>query len=222
MKPLTSYPHYIRIALLLSGLFLLGLSISLQVNANLGYAPWTVLSDGLSKRLGISLGNSEIAISVCVIAIDLISREKIGLGTIANMLLVGAFLDLINSWGIIPQSPNVFVGILMLLLGAVILAVGCYLYIGVGYGAGPRDTLMVFVMKLTGKSLALCRSSIEITVLTVGFLLGGQVGIGTVIQASTSGIIMGLVFRLLKFDAKAVAHSYLPSPSSSKLQNQRH
>lgn len=209
MKPITSYPHHIRLLSLLAGLFLLGLSISLQVNANLGFASWTVLSDGISKRVGITLGNSEIAVSICIIAIDLLSREKMGFGTLANMFLVGTFIDLINSWGIIPPSPNLFVGILMLLAGSVILAIGCYLYIGAGYGAGPRDTLMVFVMKLTGKSLALCRTAIELSVLAVGFLLGGQVGIGTVIQAATSGIIMGWIFRLFQFDAKAIPHIYL-------------
>lgn len=216
MKPITSYPHYIRLSALTAGLFLLGLSISLQVNANLGFAPWTVLSDGISKQLGITLGNSEIAVSICIIAIDLLSREKIGLGTLANMFLVGTFIDLINSWGIIPPSPNLFTGILMLLAGSVILAFGCYLYIGAGYGAGPRDTLMVFVMKLTGKSLAVCRTSIELSVLAVGFLLGGKVGIGTVIQAATSGLIMGKIFQLLQFDAKAVSHIYFTKQTSSR------
>lgn len=216
MKPITSYPHYIRLSALISGLFLLGLSVSLQVNANLGFAPWTVLSDGISKQVGITLGNGEIAVSICIIAIDLLSREKLGLGTLSNMFLVGTFIDLINGWGIIPPSPNLFISLLMLVSGSLILALGCYLYIGAGYGAGSRDTLMVFIMKLTGKSLTLCRTAIELSVLAVGFLLGGKVGIGTLIQAATTGIIMGWVFRFFHFDAKAIPHIYFTKQASSR------
>ncbi len=199
----------LRLLRLTFGLFVLSAAIVLQINANLGYAPWTVLNHGIHRQTGMTIGQASILVSAIVIGIDLIAKEKIGMGTITNMILTGIFTDWIIAWDILPHAAGLADGLVLICASIVTTGFGVYLYIGAGYGAGPRDSLMVAAIKFSGKPLGLCRSSLEVCALALGFLLGGSVGIGTVVLSLCTGIVMQYIFKLFKFNPKTIKHEYL-------------
>ncbi len=190
------------------GLFLYAIGLQLSVHANIGLAPWDAFSIGVSYITGITYGNVSILTGIVIIIVVAgFLKEKIGLGTILNTILIGVFFDLIQSINLIPFMTNFFSGILMLLSGQVIVSLATYFYISSGMGSGPRDTLMVALIKLFPKvPIGVIRGSIEGTVLIVGFLLGAKVGIGTVIAVFGIGFMLQITFKLLKFDIKTVVH----------------
>ena len=130
--------------------------------------------------------------------------EGFGLGTILNITLCAIFIDYMLAQGWIPLMENLFSGILMLLGGLELLAIGTWLYMKAALGAGPRDSLMVALARKTGRSVGLCRAVVEIGVIILGWLLGGQVGIGTVISAIVLGTLFNLNFALFRFKAAEV------------------
>ena len=204
---LRDYP--IRLARLLTGLFLYALGIACTLKAQLGYAPWDVFHAGIARTTGISIGSATIAVGVLILIAVMLLKEKIGLGSIANMLLVGAFLDLILWLNIIPAATRFLPGLLLLAAGLFIIAFGAYFSISSAFGAGPRDSLMVALTRKTGLPIGACRAAIELTALFFGWRLGGMVGIGTVISALLIGVCVQIVFRLLKFDATQIRHQTL-------------
>jgi len=206
---------WIRFLKLIFGLFLHGLGIVMQIQANIGYAPWDVLHVGLAQTIGLTIGQASISVGLMILLIDLLLKEPLGLGTILNMLLVGLFVDLIMSTGLIPVMSHLIGSVLLLFLGLVVLALGVYFYIGSGFGAGPRDTLMVALNRRLNVPIGIARSGIEFTALVIGWLLGGMVGIGTIMAVILIGFILQSLFRLLRFEPKDVAHEtltdYLPA-----------
>ncbi len=209
MKAGDTLKNYLkRTVRLLFGLFLYSLGLILSVHANIGLAPWDAFGMGVSYITGISYGNVSILTGIVILIIVAgFLKEKIGLGTILNTILIGVFFDLIQSIHLIPVMTNFFLGILMLLSGQVIVSLATYFYISSGMGSGPRDTLMVAMSKLFPKvPIGAIRGSIEGTVLIIGFLLGAKVGIGTVIAVFGISFILQATFKLLKFDIKAVVH----------------
>ncbi len=200
--------HYLRrTARLMLGLFLYALGLFLAVQANIGLAPWEAFSMGLAQRTGISLGNMVVITGVIIIGIDFLLKEKIGFGTILNAILIGTFVDLIDLTGLIPKMSNLWLGILMLLLGQVIICLGSYFYIGASLGCGPRDALMVALGKRMPKlPIGVIRGLIEGSVLVVGWLLGAKVGVGTVISVFGIGFILQFTFKILRFDVKNIEH----------------
>ncbi len=196
-----------RFARLILGLFLYGLGSFLSVQANVGLAPWEAFAMGLTNILDMSFGTSVILTGVGVLVIDLFLHEKIGLGTILNTVLIGSFVNMIESWGLIPKMQAFLPGVLMLLLGQCALCVGSFFYIGVGLGCGPRDALMVALGKRFHKvPIGAVRALIEGGVLLIGYLLGAKVGVGTVIAVLGIGFILEWTFRLFRFDVTAVRH----------------
>lgn len=197
-----------RTGRLLFGLFLYSLGLTLSIQANVGLAPWDAFGMGVSNITGISYGNISILTGIVIlIVVAGFLKEKIGLGTILNTLLIGFLVDLMQSIHLIPFMTNFFLGILMLLLSQIIISLASYFYISTGMGCGPRDTLMVALGKLLPKiPIGAIRGSIEGTVLLIGFLLGAKVGIGTVIAVFGISFILQYTFKLLKFDIKAVVH----------------
>jgi uncharacterized membrane protein YczE len=135
--------------------------------------------------------------------------EKIGLGTVLNMVLIGIYIDIILFTGILPLSQNYATGIPILLIGLFIIAIGTYFYIKSGFGAGPRDSLMVVLNRKTKIPVGLCRIMVELTVTFAGWALGGMVGIGTVISGIAIGFFVQLTFSILKFDPASVQHETL-------------
>ncbi len=198
-----------RLVRLIWGLFLYALGIVVTLNAHIGYAPWEVFHVGLSKTAGITIGTASILTGVIIGLASLFLGEKLGLGTILNMVLIGIFLDIILDFNILPIANSMALGIPMLVSGLFIISLASYWYIGSGFGAGPRDSLMVALTRKTGMPIGLCRGAIELMAVLAGWWLGGMVGIGTIISAFSIGFCIQTTFKLLKFDAKAVKHETL-------------
>lgn len=196
----------VRLLLLLWGLFLYALGIVVTLNANIGYAPWEVFHVGLAKTIGLSIGTTSIITGVVIGVITLLLGEKLGFGTVLNMILIGVFLDGIMDSHLIPVANDVTLGIIMLLTGLFIIALASYFYIGSAFGAGPRDSLMVALTRKTGLTVGICRSIIELIAVFIGWMLGGMLGIGTLLSAIAIGFCVQITFRMLNFDATAVKH----------------
>lgn len=202
--------HFLlRLPRLFLGLFLYALGIYVTIRANIGYAPWDVFHTGLSKATGMTLGMSSIITGVVIGIFAVLLGEKIGLGTLANMVVVGVFIDVLMTWNPIPVNQNFWFGIPMMILGLYIIAFATYFYIGTGFGAGPRDSLMVALTRKTKLPVGLCRGTIEVITLLTGWYLGGPVGLGTVLSAFGSGICVQTTFKLMRFDITSVKHETL-------------
>ncbi len=200
---------WVRLIKLIFGLFLHGLGIVMQIQANIGYAPWDVLHTGLATTIGVTIGQASIAVGLALLFVNSILKEPLGLGTVLNMLLVGIFVDLILMTGLIPQMDHLISGIALLIIGLIVLAFGVYFYIGSGFGAGPRDTLMVALNRRLRIPVGLARTSIEMTALVIGWLMGGMVGIGTIMAVFLIGLILQVLFDWLRFDPKQIQHEKL-------------
>lgn len=200
---------FLSLLRLLFGLFLYALGIVITLKAHIGYAPWDVLHVGLAKTLGISIGLSSIIVGLAIVLVAFLLGEKLGLGTILNMILIGVFIDLILKLNVIPVMDNFGWGVIILIVGLFIISLATYFYIGSGFGAGPRDSLMVSLARKTKLPIGFCRGAMEVIAVLVGWKLGGMVGIGTVISALAIGICIQITFRVLKFDAKKVDHQTL-------------
>lgn len=192
------------------GLILFSFGIYCSIQANIGLGPWEAFSSGISTRTGLSFGTATILVSVIVLAADIALREKIGLGTLLNATMVGLFVDIMKSLQLLPLLHNLFAGIGLLLLGQVAISVGSYFYIGSALGCGPRDSLMVALCKrLPRLPIGAVRGGMEGVVLLIGWAMGAKVGIGTVVAVFGIGFIIQFVFRILRFDVKAVEHESL-------------
>lgn len=209
-----------RLVRLLVGLFLYALGIVFSINANIGYAPWDVFHVGIASTIGISIGTASIIVGLAIVAITLLLKEKIGLGTILNMILIGVCVDFIMWLHIIPTAVNLVIGIIMLIAGLFIIALGSYFYIGSAFGAGPRDSLMVAVARKTSFPVGVCRSLVEFCALIVGWMLGGMVGIGTIISVIAIGFCVQITFKTLKFDTTGIQHETFAQTYKNMFHNQ--
>ncbi len=165
-----------RLARCTFGLALFAVGISLQMNANIGAPPWDVFHQGVSKQTEISVGKVIVMTGFILLLLWIPLKQKPGLGTILNALEIGLVADL--ALAIIPEPNNIFIRVVMAALGIVIVAVGTGFYIGSALGPGPRDGLMTGLAK-RGIPIRIGRTAIEVTVLIVGLVLGGQVGVAT-------------------------------------------
>ena len=198
-----------RLLRLLLGLFLYALGIVLTMKANIGYGPWEVFHAGLGKTIGMSIGNVSIITGLVIVLLVYFMGEKLGLGTLLNMILIGVFMDAMLGLGFIPAMKHWLPAFLLLLAGLFVIALASYFYIGSGFGAGPRDSLMVALTRKTGLAVGICRGSIEVAAVITGWFLGGMVGAGTVISAFAIGFCVQITFRLLRFDATQIHHETL-------------
>lgn len=179
---------------LVAGLVLFGLGLAALVRADLGFDPWTVLSDGLRQVTGLTLGQLTIAVSFVLLLLWVPLRERPGLGTLANAVVVGPVLDL--GLRLLPAIDDLLARGALLVLAMLMVAVGTGLYVGAGWGPGPRDGIMTGLARL-GVPLALARGGIEVTVLIVGWHLGGAVGVATFIFAFGIGPLVGVALPRL-------------------------
>ncbi len=181
------------------GFALYGISISLMIKSNLGTGAWAVLDVALSKIVGLSVGRMTMLSGFVVLLIALVMHEQVGWGTLGNMLFIGLWLDFVN-----PFIPNVEANLIIqaaMLLGAVlIMGQASAIYIGVDAGAGPRDSLMLAVNRVFGVSVRVARTTIELTVILVGWLLGGPAGIGTAVFALLIGPAVQWGFKLWRVE----------------------
>ena len=200
---------YNRLLRLIWGLALYAFGIVVTMNSNIGYDPWEVLHVGIAKTTGISIGTASIMMGIIIGIIAVLLGEKLGLGTILDIVLIGVFLDIILKYHVIPLANNLVFGIIMLIIGLFIIALGSYFYIKSGFGAGPRDSLMVALTRKTILPIGICRGIIELLAVIVGWRLGGMVGIGTAISAFVIGFCVQITFKLLKFDVTEVKNETL-------------
>jgi uncharacterized membrane protein YczE len=174
-----------RLTQLLVGLVLYGASLALMVRGRLGLAPWDVLHSGLIRYLPLDLGQMVIVVSVLVLLLWIPLREKPGIGTIANTLLIGSSADAVLA--VLPAPHPMALRVLFTVGGVALCAFATALYIGAQFGRGPRDGLMTGLARRTGWSLRLVRTGLEVTVVLLGLLLGGVLGLGTVLYALAIG-----------------------------------
>ena len=174
-----------RLVQLAVGLWLYGASIALMVRGVLGNMPWDVLHQGIARHIPLSLGTIIIAVSVVVLLLWIPLRQSPGLGTVANALLVGVAAD-VTLW-MLASGEGWGARITLMALGVLLNGVASAMYIGAQLGPGPRDGLMTGLARRTGWSLRLVRTGIEVTVIALGWLLGGVVGVGTVLYAVAIG-----------------------------------
>lgn len=198
-----------RLIRLFAGFFIGATGTVFMINANIGVAPWDVLHIGISQMFGITIGQASIMVSLLVIILDQISGEYIGWGTVLNMIFFGLFIDLIMYLDFVPHTSGFLMSVSMVIIGLTLLSICMWWYIGAGMGSGPRDGMMLLFHRRTGKPIGLIRSCIEVIVLIIGYFLGGPVGVGTLLSAFGMGVVMRIVFKIVKFDAKEVKHKYI-------------
>ncbi|MFB9239695.1 YitT family protein [Plantactinospora siamensis] len=175
-----------RLTQLYVGLVLYGVSMALMIESTLGLDPWDVFHQGVSRRTGLTIGTVTIAVGALVLLLWIPLRQRPGLGTISNVVVIGLAVD--AALALLPTGRPLPLRIGFLVAGIVLNGVATGLYIGARLGPGPRDGLMTgFVARHPGRSIRLVRTVIEVTVLAVGFLLGGTVGVGTVLYAVAIG-----------------------------------
>ncbi|MEY3711212.1 MAG: hypothetical protein RLZZ99_1033, partial [Actinomycetota bacterium] len=186
-----------RFTILTFGLFIFGLGDALIISAGLGNAPWSVLAQGIAKQLGITIGMATLTVSFLVLLLWIPLKEKPGLGTVMNMLVIALAIDF-GLW-LFPSESNVLLEVAMVILGTFLVGAGSSLYITCGLGTGPRDGLMTGLHYKTGVRVGRVRLGIEIIALSVGALLGGSLGVGTALFALLIGqsvaISLGVVER---------------------------
>lgn len=194
MRSLADRPVERAVRMLL-GLALFGICLAMLVKADLGADPWTVLTQGVARITGLSLGEVVVGTSLVLLLLWIPLRQRPGPGTIANALLVGPFLDLGIAWIPDPHQPAARIALLLVAIPGVALATG--LYMGAGLGAGPRDGVMNGLAAL-GAPVGVARAGIELSVLVVGWLLGGSVGVATVAFALAIGPLVGYFLPRLR------------------------
>lgn len=183
-----------RIAQLLIGLFLYGIGIAFMVRGAIGAAPWDVLTQGIANHVPLSFGVITVCVSIVVLLVWIPLRQKPGIGTLLNALLVGPFAD-VGFW-LLPFPEPLWLRVVFFVVGLVTLAAATGLYIGANFGPGPRDGLMTGLHQRTGQPIWLVRTGLEVAVVIVGWILGGNVGIGTVAFALLVGPLCQFFLRV--------------------------
>ena len=195
---------WVRIVL---GLLVFALGVHLMIRADLGLAPWDCLGMGISKQTPLNYGLSMTATSIVILIIDVLMKEKIGFGTIIDALLTGNFVQMFNDIDPFPETTNIFAGIVIIIVGLALMAIGQYYYMSAAQCCGPRDALLVGLGKrLSHLPIGAVQVLLWGTVLLIGWLLGGPVGIGTIVTTFGSGIVLQLVFSVIGFEPREVKH----------------
>lgn len=195
---------WLRIVL---GLLVFSFGVHLTIYANIGLAPWDCLGMGIAKHTPFNYGISMTIIAVTVLMIDILLKEKIGFGTIIDALLTGNFVQAFNYMNPLPENTNTWIGIAIMLFGFVFMALGMWIYMKAEQCCGPRDALLVGLGKRLPKiPIGVVEVLLWAVVLLVGFLLGGPVGIGTMISTFGAGIIMQFVYNIVRFEPRKLKH----------------
>ncbi|MCT9079053.1 YczE/YyaS/YitT family protein [Streptomyces fulvoviolaceus] len=183
-----------RLIQLYIGLALYGASSALLVQAGLGLEPWNVLHQGLAELTGLTIGVVSIFVGAAVLLLWIPLRQRPGLGTVSNVFVVGIAMD--GTLAALPEAHTLAVQIPLLVAGIVLNGVATGLYIAARFGPGPRDGLMTGLHQRTGRSIRLMRTAVEVAVVATGFVLGGTIGIGTVLYAVSIGPLAQLFLRV--------------------------
>ena len=193
-EPLNFSPKPVTLFFLILGLFLFGLGESLIITASIGMSPWTVLAEGLSLTSGLSIGVLTFIISLVVLLLWIPLKQKAGIGTILNVIIIAAVIE----WSLpyLPHPETFLMQIFQAILGTLIVGFASGIYLIANLGPGPRDGLMTGCQRVTNLPIAWVRVFLEITVISIGWLLGGTIGVATVIFAFGIGpaVSLGLYF----------------------------
>jgi uncharacterized membrane protein YczE len=193
-----------------AGLIVAAFGTYLMIQANIGVSPWDTLNLGLTHHLPISYGTASVLVSVLVLAVDLVARERIGLGTLLDAVLVGKAVDFFTARAWISQPLGFAGGVVMMVLGMLLVGIGQYVYMKAGLCCGPRDSLMLALGRRVRRiPIGAVNIALLSAVTLAGWLLGGPVGVGTLLSAFGLGGTMQLVFRLMRFDPRSVAQEDL-------------
>lgn len=192
---------------IVAGLFVFAFGVHLTIYANIGLAPWDCLGMGISYHTPLNYGLSMTLMSLLILLIDLLLKERIGYGTVIDALLTGNFVQLFNDLNPLRENRSLGLGVAVMLAGFVFMALGMWIYMKAGQCCGPRDSLLVGLGKrLPRLPIGLVEILLWAAVLLAGWLLGGPVGIGTLISTFGAGLVMQLVYALVKFEPRAVEH----------------
>ena len=196
--------QWLRIVL---GLLVFAFGVHLTIFANIGLAPWDCLGMGIARHTPLNYGLSMTAMSLLILGIDLLLKEKIGYGTVIDALLTGNFVQMFNDLNPFEENHNVLLGVVLMLAGFVFMALGMYIYMRGEQCCGPRDSLLVGIGKrLPRLPIGIVEILLWAAVLLAGWLLGGPVGIGTLISTFGAGLVMQLVYSLLRFEPRSLRH----------------
>jgi len=193
-KPLNFKPKIKTLLLLIFGLFLFGLGETLLLASSAGVSPWTVLAEGISNYTSCSVGWATFWMSVAVLLFWIPLKQKLGIGTVLNAIIIALVLDCALPY--LPNPENYGFKVLQVIIGVIITGLGSGFYLISNLGPGPRDGLMIGIQRITGKPIALVRGTIEVSVVFFGWLLGGTAGLGTIIFALGIGpaVVLGIYF----------------------------
>jgi len=193
-ETLTLFPKHQTTLILLIGLFIFGLGDAVIISAQWGVAPWTVLADGIAQRLDLTIGVATFIVSLAVLLLWIPLRERPGIGTILNIIIIAGTMDL--ALPLIGESQTLSNSIFRVLVGTGLIGVGSALYLTCNLGPGPRDGWMTGIHRTTGYPIGIVRGTIEFSVLITGWLLGGDLWYGTLIFAILIGPAVSLFLRI--------------------------
>jgi uncharacterized membrane protein YczE len=196
----------LRLLILAFGLFLFGIGESLYIQSNLGNSPWAVFADGVAKLTGTTIAWSTFAISCVVFLLWMPLKEKYGIGPIANTLIVPVAMNV--GLTVIPRQESIANGALFLIIGIACVGLGSAIYITCGLGAGPRQGMMTALHRITGIRVARIATSIEVVVFTLGVLMGGKYGIGTLVFALCIGPAVAIGFSIMREIGEMPTHEH--------------
>lgn len=188
------------------GFFICALGISLMLLSDLGMPPWATFHKGVSMKIGLSYGRVSQLTGFVIIVFSLLLDVIPGIATVLNMIFIGYFVDIITNFGFIATPDNFMGKLVILLLGMLFMSIGIYFYISNNIGAGPRDGLMIGLIKKTGYPVKIVKTTIEVTILFLGILLGGPYGVGTIISALGMGYLLDKIFKIAKYNPHHVKH----------------
>jgi uncharacterized membrane protein YczE len=194
--PLNTKPRFYTVIMLVSGLFFFGLGEAIIIGSGSGVSPWTVLAQGISIRTDLSVGTTTFLISIGILIFWIPLKQVPGIGTILNAIIIASTIDLTLPY--LPQPNETYLKLLQVCIGIFIVGLGSGIYLISNLGPGPRDGLMIGLQKQTGTSIPLIRTILELSAVISGWLLGGVVGIGTVLFVFGIGPCVGIGLTLVE------------------------
>lgn len=195
---------------ILFGLAVYSFGVHLTIAANIGLAPWDCLGMGISKHTPLNYGSSMVLISVTAVLIQLVLRENIGFATLLDAIITGNLTQLLNDYSTYPENHSIWLGSVLMLLGFLFISLGMYLYMSAEQGCGPKDGLLIAIGKRMPKiPIGVVEMLLWAAVTFAGGLLGGTVGIGTIISVFVGGVVMHLFFDVIGFEPRKLKHKSL-------------
>ena len=202
------------------GLCIFAFGMHLTIFANIGLAPWDCLSMGLSYHIPLNFGMCVTAISVIVLIVDLLLKERVGYGTVIDALITGSFIQFYNTINPFPLNTSLWKGALLIIAGYVFAALGMAIYMKAAQSCGPRDSLLVGIGRRMPKvPIGIVQTIVFGVVLLAGWLLGGPIGLGTVISTFGGGLVTQLVYSVIKFEPRDIEHRDIITVTKQFLKN---